>query len=159
MSGDRNARMAWTLAAAVGGMLALAYAASPLYEAFCKATGFAGTPLVAQESDRPILKRTVAVRFDTNTDSNLPWRFEPVQREVKIRLGEEKLVFFRATNVSQRPIVGTRDLQRHARKSRGVVQQAAMLLLHRADAEAGPVGRHARAVLRRSGNGQGPALR
>ncbi len=107
MSGDRNARMAWTLAAAVGGMLALAYAASPLYEAFCKATGFAGTPLVAQEGDRPILKRTVAVRFDTNTDSNLPWRFEPVQREVKIRLGEEKLVFFRATNVSQRPIVGS----------------------------------------------------
>ncbi len=107
MSGDRNARMAWTLAAAVGGMLALAYAASPLYEAFCKATGFAGTPVVAQESDRPILKRTVAVRFDSNTDPNLPWRFEPVQRQVKIRLGEEKLVFFRATNVSQRPIVGT----------------------------------------------------
>ena len=107
MSGDRNARLAWSLAAAVGGMLALAYAASPLYEMFCKATGFAGTPLVAQSDDRPVIKRTVEVRFDTNVDPNLSWRFEPVQREVTVHLGEEKLVFFRATNTSQRPIVGT----------------------------------------------------
>ena len=91
----------------VGGMLGLAYAAVPLYEAFCKATGFAGTPLVAQEGERPVIARTVEVRFDSNTDPNLPWRFQPVERAVKVHLGEEKLVFFRATNVSQRPIVGT----------------------------------------------------
>ena len=104
---DRNARMAWSMVAIVGGMLALAYAASPLYEMFCKATGFAGTPIVAQEGERPVLSRTVIVRFDSNVDPNLSWRFQPVEREVKVRLGEEKLVHFRATNVSQRPIVGT----------------------------------------------------
>jgi cytochrome c oxidase assembly protein subunit 11 len=104
---DRNARIAWTLVLVVGGMLALAYAAVPLYQMFCKATGFAGTPQVVQEGERPVLERTVTVRFDSNVDPNLPWRFEPVQREVKVHLGEEKLVFFRATNVSQRPIVGT----------------------------------------------------
>jgi cytochrome c oxidase assembly protein subunit 11 len=104
---DKNARLAWTMVAIVGGMLGLAYAAVPLYQAFCKATGFAGTPLVAQEGVRPVIARTVEVRFDTNTDANLPWRFEPVQRSVKVHLGEEKLVFFRATNRSQRPIVGT----------------------------------------------------
>jgi cytochrome c oxidase assembly protein subunit 11 len=105
---DRNARLAWTMVAVVGGMLALSYAAVPLYEAFCKATGFAGTPLVAKEStDRPVINRTVEVRFDSNTDANLPWRFQPVERSVKVHLGEEKLVFFRATNLSQRPIVGT----------------------------------------------------
>jgi len=105
--GDPNARLAWRLVAVVGGMLGLAYAGVPLYEAFCKATGFAGTPLVAQEGERPVIKRTVMVRFDTNVDPGLAWRFEPEQREVKVHLGEEKLVFFRATNVSQRPIVGT----------------------------------------------------
>ena len=105
--GDPNARLAWRLAAVVGGMLCLAYAAVPLYEAFCKATGFNGTPLVAQEGERPIVARTVQVRFDSNVDPNLSWRFEPLQREVKVQLGEEKLVHFRATNVSQRPIVGT----------------------------------------------------
>ncbi len=107
VGGDANARLAWRLAAVVGGMLGLAYAAAPLYEAFCKATGFGGTPLIAQEGERPIIARTVQVRFDSNTDPNLPWRFEPVEREVKVRLGEEKLVHYRATNVSQRPIVGT----------------------------------------------------
>ena len=104
---DKNARLAWTMVAIVGGMLGLAYAAVPLYQAFCKATGFAGTPLVAQEGERPVIGRTVEIRFDSNIDANLPWRFEPVQRSVQVHLGEEKLVFFRATNRSQRPIVGT----------------------------------------------------
>jgi len=104
---DRNARTAWKLVLVVGGMLGMAYAAVPLYEAFCKATGFGGTPLVAQEGERPVIGRTVEVRFDSNVDPNLAWRFEPVEREVKVHLGEEKLVFFRATNLSQRPIVGT----------------------------------------------------
>ena len=79
---DRNAHLAWRLVAIVGGMLALAYAASPLYEMFCKATGFAGTPIVAQEGaqgeGRPVLSRTVTVRFDSNVDPNLSWRFQPV---------------------------------------------------------------------------------
>jgi cytochrome c oxidase assembly protein subunit 11 len=105
--GDRNARIAWTLVLVVGSMLALAYAAVPLYQMFCKATGFAGTPQVVQEGERPVLARTVTVRFDSNVDANLPWRFQPVEREVKVHLGEEKLVFFRVTNLSQRPIVGT----------------------------------------------------
>ena len=47
------------------------------------------------------------MRFDSNVDPNLPWRFEPLEREVKVRLGEEQLVHYRVTNVSQRPIVGT----------------------------------------------------
>jgi cytochrome c oxidase assembly protein subunit 11 len=104
---DKNARMAWMLVLVTGGMLGLAYAAVPLYEAFCKATGFAGTPLVAQAGERPVIKRTVTVRFDTNVDPGLAWRFEPEQRQVQVHLGEEKLVFFRATNLSQRAIVGS----------------------------------------------------
>ena len=103
---DKNARIAWTLVLVTAGMLGMAYAAVPLYEAFCRATGFAGTPLVAQSDDRPVIARTVKVRFDTNVDPGLAWRFEPEQREVTVHLGEEKLVFFRATNLSQRPIVG-----------------------------------------------------
>src|SRR5258707_13317192 len=106
-SPDRNACLAWAMVAIVGGMLALAYAASPLYEMFCKATGFAGTPIVAQEGERPVLTRTVTVRFDSNVDPNLSWRFHPVEREVKVRLVGEMLAYFRATNVSHRTIVGT----------------------------------------------------
>ena len=90
-----------------GFLVALAYAAAPLYDAFCKATGFGGTPIAARQGDRPVLSRTVNVRFDSNVDANLPWRFTPLEREVKVKLGEERLVHYRVTNVSQRPIVGT----------------------------------------------------
>jgi cytochrome c oxidase assembly protein subunit 11 len=108
MSGDKkNARLAWGLVAMVSGMLALAYAAAPLYDLFCRTTGFGGTPLVAQAGERPVLARTVNVRFDSNVDANLPWRFTPLEREVKVQLGEERLAHYRVTNVSQRPIVGT----------------------------------------------------
>ena len=107
---DRNARTAWRLVLVAGGMLGLAYAAVPLYDAFCKATGFGGTPLAARSTgsaERPVLARAVTVRFDSNVDPGLAWRFEPLEREVKVHLGEEKLVHYRATNLSQRPIVGT----------------------------------------------------
>jgi cytochrome c oxidase assembly protein subunit 11 len=105
--GRKNARIAGRLVAVAVGMVGLAYASSPLYDLFCRTTGFGGTPVVAQQGDRPVLDRTVAVRFDSNVDPNLPWRFEPLEREVKVRLGEERLVHYRVTNVSQRPIVGT----------------------------------------------------
>jgi len=103
----KNARLARRLVAVVVGMAGLAYASSPLYDLFCRTTGFGGTPVVAQQGERPVLNRTVGVRFDSNVDPNLPWRFEPLEREVKVRVGEERLVHYRVTNVSQRPIVGT----------------------------------------------------
>ncbi len=104
---DKNARLGRRLVLLTAGMGGLAYASAPLYDLFCRTTGFGGRPLVAQSGDRPILDRTVAVRFDSNVDSGLPWRFEPLQREVKVRLGEEHLAHYRVTNVSQRPLVGT----------------------------------------------------
>jgi cytochrome c oxidase assembly protein subunit 11 len=105
----RNARTARNLVVLVVGMVALAYAAVPLYELFCRVTGFAGTPIVAEKGvgDRPVIARTVSVRFDSNVDANLPWRFQPLERELKVKLGEERLTHYRVTNLSQRPIVGT----------------------------------------------------
>ncbi|MBX9946852.1 MAG: cytochrome c oxidase assembly protein [Reyranella sp.] len=106
-AGRKNARLARRLVAVVVGMVGLAYASAPLYDLFCRTTGFGGTPVVAQPGERPVLDRVVAVRFDSNVEPNLPWRFEPLEREVRLRVGEERLAFYRVTNVSQRPIVGT----------------------------------------------------
>lgn len=106
-TGDKNKRLARRLILVAAGMGGLAYASAPLYDLFCRTTGFGGTPLVAQSGERPVLDRTVNVRFDSNVDPNLPWRFEPLQRQVKVRLGEEFLAHYRVTNLSQRPIVGT----------------------------------------------------
>jgi cytochrome c oxidase assembly protein Cox11 len=48
----------------------------------------------------------VTVRFDTSVAPSLPWRFEPLQREVKVHLGEQTLVYFTARNLADHPIVG-----------------------------------------------------
>ena len=92
----------------VAGMLGLAFAGEPLYRTFCQVTGYGGTTKRAEKA--PVEKtsdRVITVRFDANVNRELPWRFHPVQREVKVRPGEEKLAFYEATNLSDKPIVGT----------------------------------------------------
>ena len=103
MSGDRNARLAWSLAAAVGGMLALAYAASPLYDMFCRATGFNGTTQVATSAPAsgPIARK-IAVRFDSNVAPGLPWKFEPEQTEIEVNIGQVTTIYYNVTNQAAR---------------------------------------------------------
>ncbi|MCP5432397.1 MAG: cytochrome c oxidase assembly protein [Alphaproteobacteria bacterium] len=89
------------------GMLGASFAAVPLYRMFCQVTGFGGTTQVATAAPDIVLDRKVVVRFDSNVSRELPWRFVPAQRSVKVRLGERTLVAYRATNLSDRPLVGT----------------------------------------------------
>jgi len=94
-------------AAIVITMVGAAYAAVPLYRLFCQTTGFDGTPRIAKAPSATMLERTVTIRFDANVAPGLPWRFEPAQRTLEVRLGENALAFYRATNASDRPIRGT----------------------------------------------------
>jgi cytochrome c oxidase assembly protein subunit 11 len=77
-----------------------------LYRMFCAATGLAGTTQRVAADTAKISKQTVVVAFDTNVAPGLPWRFEPEQRAVTVHLGEQKLVYFRAENLSDQSIVG-----------------------------------------------------
>ena len=92
--------------ALVIGMVGASYAAVPLYYLFCRATGYGGTPNRADSAPGAVGDGLITVRFDTNVDPKLPWLFEPEQRLVQIRLGEDRLVYFRAVNRSAEPIVG-----------------------------------------------------
>lgn len=89
------------LIAVVVGMVMLAYASVPLYRLFCKVTGYGGTTQQAKQqyAGKP-LNQTITVRFNADVDPALPWKFEPLEREVKVHLGENRLVAFRATNLS-----------------------------------------------------------
>ncbi len=105
----RNRRLAILCAGIAGGMVGAAYAAVPLYDAFCRVTGFAGTTQVAEvapTSDR-ILERAMTVRFDSNTAPGLPWRFKPVQGKQTVRIGETRLAFYEVTNYGSEPVTGT----------------------------------------------------
>ena len=89
------------------GMLGLAYAAEPLYRAFCLATGFGGTTQVATERPKEVLDRVVRVYFDTNVDPAAPLSFRPTQPYVDVRIGETMMAHFELTNTSDKPIVAS----------------------------------------------------
>lgn len=90
-------------------MIGLAYASVPLYRLFCQVTGFGGTTMRVSESEVPArpLARTVSVRFDANVAPGLSWSFAPVKPHETVRIGERRLVFFRASNLSDKPFTGT----------------------------------------------------
>lgn len=103
----RNLRTARRLAVVVPVMLALSFAAVPLYRLFCQVTGYGGTPSTATQAPGQILDRTVTVRLDANTAPGMPWRFRPAVRDVTLRLGETALVFYEAENLSDKPTGGS----------------------------------------------------
>lgn len=87
----------------MGGM---AWAAVPLYDLFCRVTGFGGTTQVGTGSDR-VLDQTVRIRFDASRARDFPWEFRPVERTMEIRLGETGLAFYEAYNPTDEPVAGT----------------------------------------------------
>jgi cytochrome c oxidase assembly protein subunit 11 len=103
-----NARVALMTGAVVVGMVGLAFASVPLYRLFCQVTGYAGTPGRAEQAPAAAGDRIITVRFNADIGgSNLPWSFQPVQREVQVRVGEERLIHYRAKNNSAQPVIGT----------------------------------------------------
>ncbi len=102
----RNARLALICVGVSVVMVGAAFAAVPFYRAFCQATGFNGTVRRASAvAEGPVSAKTVVVRFDTNVNG-IDWRFEPMQASQTVHLGENKLAFFRATNLSDKPLTG-----------------------------------------------------
>ena len=88
-------------------MLGAAYAAVPFYNWFCRATGFNGTTQVATSAPSVApLARKVTIRFDSNIAGGLPWKFEPEQNEVEIKIGEVTTIFYKVTNQSARTTTG-----------------------------------------------------
>ena len=88
-------------------MVGASYAAVPFYNWFCRATGFNGTTQVATStpSDAPLARR-IAVRFDANVGPGLPWKFEPEQNEIEVRIGEVVTVYYTVTNQAARTTAG-----------------------------------------------------
>ncbi|WP_420030976.1 cytochrome c oxidase assembly protein [Sphingomonas flavescens] len=76
-----------------------------LYQAFCEATGFGGTPLRAERAPGAVAGK-ISIRFDANIHPGLPWRFEPEQTTVQIKPGAKTQIFYRAQNLSARPWTG-----------------------------------------------------
>ena len=88
-------------------MAGLSFAAVPLYRLYCQVTGFQGTTQKADKASDIVLDRVVKVHFDANTAAELPWTFEPMQSSLEVKVGENTLAFYKATNNSDKPTTGT----------------------------------------------------
>ena len=90
----------------VAAMVGMAYASVPLYDWFCRATGFGGKPQIATSAPQGALGRSITVRFDANVLSGLPWRFVPEQNSIEARIGDVVTVNYLVTNLSARETAG-----------------------------------------------------
>lgn len=109
MSQPKHVRTLIPIVGTVLGMTAMAWAAVPLYDWFCRVTGYGGTTqqAAAAPDAGTILDRTVTVRFDASTSKDMPWAFHPAQNTQEIRIGETGLAFYEASNPTDRPVTGT----------------------------------------------------
>jgi cytochrome c oxidase assembly protein subunit 11 len=103
---QRLRRTAVTCIGIVAGMVGLAYAAVPLYDLFCRVTGFDGTPVVGAGPAGRVLERTVKVRFDANVAPGLNWRFAPEIAEIEAKVGETQTVFYKVRNAGPAATAG-----------------------------------------------------
>ena len=108
----RNARVALMAFAGALAMLGLGYAAVPLYEMFCRVTGFGGTTQVASQSDAARAEalasgEQISIRFDASTASDMPWTFRPAAATDTITIGQRDIATYVARNNSSQPITGT----------------------------------------------------
>ena len=104
----KNQRVLVQLVGVVLVMGALAWAAVPFYNWFCRVTGYGGTTQVAASHDEAadITDEDITIRFDGNIDPNLPWTFRPMQTEMTLKIGQDGLAFYEAVNNSDKPITG-----------------------------------------------------
>ncbi|WP_202386715.1 cytochrome c oxidase assembly protein [Qipengyuania algicida] len=110
----KNQRIAFLAALASLAMLALGFAAVPLYRMFCQVTGFAGTTQRATSADADLAARmaesagagTMSIRFDASKDRGMPWTFKPLQSTQTVAIGERSMAFFTARNDSDKPVTG-----------------------------------------------------
>ena len=86
-------------------MLGLSYASVPLYEIFCRVTGFGGTTQVANNAPKIVLDKVVSVRFDTNVN-NLPWDFKAKKNVMDVKVGQVNKIEFEVINYSDEPTAG-----------------------------------------------------
>ena len=91
----------------IAAMLGLTAASVPLYDLFCRVTGYGGTPRIdADAGPASAAEQMVTISFNADVDRALPWLFRPMQRSMTVHVGEQTLAFYEAVNRSDQPVVG-----------------------------------------------------
>ena len=102
----RNKKTILSLLTVVLFMGMVSFASVPLYDWFCRVTGYGGTPSVSAKNNPGVLEESIKIRFDASLQKDMPWNFKPLQYEVEINIGESGLAFYEAFNPTDRPVAG-----------------------------------------------------
>lgn len=102
----RKRRSALSAAMLVVGMVCLGYAAVPLYDMFCRVTGFGGTTMRADAAPGAVAGKTMSIRFDANHAPALPWEFKAERHTETVTIGAREMAFYVAKNLTDRPVKG-----------------------------------------------------
>ena len=103
----KNRRLGLILIAVMIGMVGLTYYSVKLYALFCQVTGFGGKATMSAAASGEIIDRDIHVRFNTDVSPGLDWTFKADQPSVTVKVGQEALISFPATNNSSKPVAGT----------------------------------------------------
>ncbi|HEY7689550.1 MAG TPA: cytochrome c oxidase assembly protein, partial [Dongiaceae bacterium] len=103
----RTRLIAVSLVGLVAVMGGLAFASVPLYQLFCQVTGFGGATQRAEVAPAPVAGKTITVRFNADISPDLPWTFQPLQKELTLEIGATGLAVYRVHNNTNRRLVGT----------------------------------------------------
>ncbi len=106
---NKNNKTLIVILGVVAFMIGLAFASAPLYDAFCRVTGFGGTTQIsdAAPSEDQILARQIIVKFNSDTNRDLNWSFKPEKRQMSVNVGQQGLISFIAQNRDSIPVEGT----------------------------------------------------
>jgi len=105
--GQRNRNLMMMLVGVVAGMIGLAYGSVPLYDLFCRATGFGGTPQRADANNSIVGTRDMTVTFNTDLGSGMPWHFRPEVPKMEVRTGVTYKALFVAENPTDEVVTGS----------------------------------------------------
>jgi cytochrome c oxidase assembly protein subunit 11 len=99
----RNRQLVGKLLVIAVGMLGFAYAMVPMYRQICEAIGISQTRSIGAANTQIDASREVTVELLAST-SGLPWRFEAMDRSVRLHPGELATVRYRVVNTLDRPV-------------------------------------------------------
>ncbi len=103
----KNMKMFLSVLGVVSLMIGLTFASAPLYDLFCRVTGYGGTTQrVAERPQTAVLEREITVRFDANISRRLNWKFSPTEHSVRVNIGADGLTHYTAENPTEERLAG-----------------------------------------------------
>ncbi len=87
-------------------MIMLVAFSVPIYNLFCRVTGYGGTTSFSEKSSSITLDKEINIQFNADVNDSINWSFNAPDA-ITFKIGENKLIEYEATNLSNVSTSGT----------------------------------------------------